>query len=48
MLNCLSYQQSETWDYQRLDCVEGAKFLMDTLCSLHKGGVGWGGGGGGL
>lgn len=29
MLNWPSYQQSKTWDYQRLDCVEGGEFLVD-------------------
>lgn len=29
MLNWPSYQHSETWDYQRLDWVDGAKFHVD-------------------
>lgn len=37
MLNWPSYQQSETWDYQRLDCVDGAKFLVDTPPVPHTG-----------
>lgn len=43
MLNWPSYQQSETWDYQRLDCVEGAKFLMDTPLFPAQSGGGVGG-----
>ena len=29
MLNWLSYQYLKSWDYQRLDCMDCAKFLAD-------------------